>query len=342
MHFDALAWDEFSRAVPVRLALTTPSNWTSTRPMLTALKAAGARTALWHYSANVIPLQHPQGRAYFNGRTRTVHEAERIYVWNEHVAEWHRENLCRHPRNEVISIGPVMCGDARLCSNRVRGPKDRLRIAVFDVSLPKGSLKNLVGMPNLPAEYHETFWSDIEKMLKAFPETVLIVKTKRSIRSKIHAFASAFWKLIEDPALKNSGRIELIDDDADPYLAIARADVVISMPFTSPSLAAWHFGQIGIYHDPMGVVGPHRFQDMGRYFSRSYEALASLIAESMENKRRGTEPAMPGEMACFIGRKPMENPQEAFLRDLAAWIFPRKHPGARLEDRWQPAPEAVA
>ena len=40
MHFDALAWDEFSRAVPVRLALTTPSNWTSTRPMLTALKAA--------------------------------------------------------------------------------------------------------------------------------------------------------------------------------------------------------------------------------------------------------------------------------------------------------------
>ncbi len=341
MHFDAIAWDEFARAVPVRLALTTPSNWTSTRPMLIALKAAGARTALWHYSANVIPLQHPRGRAYFNGRTRTVHEAERIYVWNEHVAGWHRENLCHHPCNEVVAVGPVMCGDARLCFGKAPDSKEGLHIAVFDVSLPRGSLKKLVGMPNLPAAYHEVFWSDIARLLKAFPEIVLIVKTKRSIRSKIHAFTRAFWNLIEDPALRNSGRIELIDDDADPYLAIAKADVVISMPFTSPTLAAWHFGKTGIFHDSMGIVGPHRFQSMGRYFSRSYESLASLIAELQENKRKGIKPVVPPEMACFIGRQPMENPQEAFLRDLTAWVFPHLKTKFAPEGRWASVPEAV-
>ena len=318
-HFEALAWDAFARALAVKAAMSAGGFWTSTTPDLIALRRNGVRTALWLYSANSIPFNHPGGKGWTNGKLRTVHEADRIYVWNERAAGWYRENLCHHPRNEVVVVGPVMCGDASKCAFGRPAPDARLRISVFDVTKPTGELASrMIALP-LPAEYHEKFWRDLSQVLRELPETVLTFKPKRSSSSLLHEQVQSFAGLAGDAGLLASGRIELVADDADPYEAIARSDVAICMPFTSPALVAWHFGRVGIFYDPANVAAFHRFEDFGRFFPKSREELTSVLVEVAEKKKLGMTPEFPGNLSDIIGRSPMENPQKTILDDLRAW-----------------------
>jgi hypothetical protein len=333
MHFESLAWDAFARDVRVRAAFTVASSWTSTRPVLVALKNAGAKTGLWHYSANVIPVHHRGGKPYCNGRWRTVHEADRIYVWNRHGAEWHRRNLCDHPRNEIVISGPVMCGDAGLCL-RSREPADkRLRIAVFDIPTPAGKKRRQIGNPHIPDEYFTVFWQDVRRLLDDLPESVLVLKPKRSLEDLNRSFAEVFLELVRDKSLIDSGRVQLIDDDADPYEAIAACDVALGMPFTSPVAAAWHFGRVGIYYDPTRIIAADHFLALEKYFCSDYAALLLLLREAGDAKRNGVNIAGPDEIGRFTGRNAGDNPQEVFLGDVSEWILGASRQGTKRAPR---------
>lgn len=329
MHFEALAWDAFGRALRPRAAFTVASSWTSTRPVLVALKHTGAKTAVWHYSANVIPV-HPRGRnPYGNGRWRTVHEADRIYVWSSHGAEWHRTNLCDHPRNEIVVTGPVMCGDPVPCLHPPVANDSRLRIAVFDVTMAAGKKRAQFGRPHIPDEYFPAFWSDLKRLVNDLPESVLLLKPKRSFDDPRRAFPETFFDLARDGRLVESGRIQMIEENADPYAAIAGCDVALGMPFTSPVHAAWHFGRVGIYYDPIHVIGKEHFESLEQYFCSGYDALLRLLRTVYEAKIHGGRAAAPGQIGRFIGRSMMENPQEALIGSAANWVFGAAAPAVK-------------
>ncbi len=322
LHFDSIIWDEIARALPVKAAVTTCSTWTSTHPILTALRAAGVKTAIWDYSAFAVPFHHHGGKPHHNhGGHRAVHEAERIYVWSPHLAEWNAENLCHNPRNQLVPVGPVMCGNARLCLEKGWHSDGKFRIVIFDVSRVSGELEKKVGSLYIPAEYHDSFWKHMQRLLQDFQDTVLVVKPKRSVQSRHHAFSPAFFEILEGREWGSLGRVELIEDDADPYLAIAKADIAIGMPLTSPIFAAWHFNRIGIFYDPFGIVGSHLYSEMGRYFCKSYQALNALVQEVRQDKQMGRVVNLPREMVSYVSPVPMENPQETLLKDLSNWAL---------------------
>ena len=322
LHFDAIVWGEIARSLPVKAAVTSCSTWTSTHPILTVLRAAGVKTAIWDYSAFAVPFHHHGGKPrHINGGHRSVHEAERIYVWSPHLAEWNAENLCHNPRNRVVPVGPVMCGDARPCIDEGWQSDRKFRIVVFDVSRVGGELEKKVGSLYITAEYYDAFWADMKRLLHDFPDAVLVVKPKRSIQSRNHAFSPVFFEILENKTWISSGRVEMVDDDADPYLAIAKTDIAIGMPWTSPIFATWHFKRIGVFYDPVNLVGCHIYGGLGRYFCRNYEALRAAVEEARQKKLRGAVPEIPPEMAAYISPVPMENSQVVFLNDLSNWAL---------------------
>jgi len=320
LHFESLAWSALAATLRIELAVTSSSNWRSTRPILVLLKHAGAKTALWYFAANAVRFQHPGGSWTANGRFKAYHEADRIYVWNRHSRDWIHRNLCHSPENEMRVIGPVMNGDASLRMNARGASQSRTWISIFDVSMPSGGQESFFGALNLPENYYQTFWNDMIRLVRDIPELGLILKPKKSLKSAKRTFTDSFWSLLNDTELLTAGRLELVDDDADPYLAIARCDAAIGMPFTSPCQAAMHSGKTGIYYDPTGIVAVHHFGDLGRFFCRSYEEIATLIREVVENKVRGGAPLLPERVSTFAGSIPGSDPQEVFLKDLSDWI----------------------
>jgi polysaccharide biosynthesis PFTS motif protein len=320
LHFEALAWSAFVKEVPVKLALTTASNWRSTRPILVALKHAGVKTALWHYSANSVRFHHPGGRRNSNGRFKAFHEADRIYVWNPQAERWIHRYLSHSVENQLRVVGPVMCGDAGLCLNTRPSLDPRLRVSIFDVSMPEGGSNSRTGSLHLPESFYSAFWSDVHRLAHEFSDWVLLLKPKKSLQSSRRASSDEFQKLFNDEMLKQAGRIETVAADADPYMAISQCDAAIVMPFTSPGQAVMHFGKAGIYYDPTGIVGLHHHADLGRFFCRSYDELAGLIRELARAKSAGTDSLLPEKVASFTGRVPGSDPQQVFLRDLAEWI----------------------
>ncbi|MBV9462962.1 MAG: hypothetical protein JO317_01930 [Verrucomicrobiae bacterium] len=321
LHSEALTWDEVSKVIPGLAALDTSTTWNSTLPHLLVLEASGWKTAIWSYSANSMPICPRGSKRYYNGKLRMVHEARRIYAWSPHIARWNRENLCDGPRNRVVPVGPVMCGDPTRCQ---RPPPDdgKLRISVFDVSLPAGRLRKMMGVLPLPPEFHRAFWDDIPRLLADIPEAILVLKPKRSPRTGLHEFPPSFERLLDA-----AERVEVIQHDDDPYEAVARSHVAISMPFTSPCLAAWHFGRVGIFYDPIRWVEHHPFEGFGRFFPRSYDELLAAVREAWALAQDGRRPQFPGDLSDFIGPKPGENPQSALLSDLSRWALGRAGDG---------------
>ena len=64
----------------------------------------------------------------------------------------------------------------------------------------------------------------MHRLLRDVPETVLILKPKRSRTSRLHEFSNSFSELVDSTDLAREGRLELIADDHDPYQAIAKCD----------------------------------------------------------------------------------------------------------------------
>ncbi|MBV9463891.1 MAG: hypothetical protein JO317_06645 [Verrucomicrobiae bacterium] len=318
LHLESLVWTEVGRSLPARAAMGSTTSWTWISSPFIALQAIGYKTALWAYSANCVPFGHSiEGRPCFNGKLRSVSEAQRVYVWSEHVAEWTRDNLYGHPRNEIVPVGPVMCGDASKAL-RPRASDDRLRLAVFDVTSAGGQKRARIGATHLSWEYYEAFWRDMRRLVADVPELVLVLKPKRGANDPSRTFPDSFHDLYADAALQLQGRLILIDSNADPYEAVAACDVALSMPFTSPALAAWHFGRVGLFYDPIRLLAYHRFDEFGRFFPRSYDKLLGIVREILTEHRRGRCPEFPGNLERYTGPAG-GNPQTRLLNDLRAW-----------------------
>jgi len=301
-------------------------------PVIVYLNVIGVTTVMYCYSANA----HMFAGGHRTCDLRTVNYgnilASRLVVWHEQFKEYVQE----HPQVEttIDVIGPLMAGDESVIESppyvlrnvlgvRPTGKGDDLRyISFFDVTVLSKEYKLAVNYYADPytEEYTSAFLRDMMRLLEDFDNIALIFKPKKSLVGASFFHNNEFHDLVEE--LGNSGRGLMLDDDINPWISIALADLCIGMPFTSPPLAAMHYGIPGLFHDPTGIALHHRYHSVTYCITHDYDQLRtkvrSLVLDNSSNK--GDKEVVWSQARGLIGEYPGTNSNERFrefLRDIA-------------------------
>jgi len=92
----------------------------------------------------------------------------------------------------------------------------------------------------------------------------------------------------------------------------------IAMPFTSPPLAAMHYGIPGLFHDPTGIAAHHEYEGIEQFTSHDYEQLNSNVRSILYSASKGDADnvAIWRQASSLIGVEPGTNSSDRFRRFL--------------------------
>ncbi len=157
-------------------------------------------------------------------------------------------------------------------------------------------------------------------LLSDFDQLVLLYKPKRRLTNGKCCYSSGTRELICE--INNNPRAMVLDYDVNPWIPIALADLLISMPFESPSIAGIHYGKPAFFHDPTGIACKHRYQELSAYITHDYSQLKLLVDEFLNRKRRSTtDPEMTkANLADFTGPRPETNSSDRFRDFLVSLV----------------------
>lgn len=193
-------------------------------------------------------------------------------------------------------------------------------LAIFDINPvnKEGQLALQLGPLVVTEELVEAFYKDLIRLLEDFPDIRLLVKTKR----RDHPYRT------KPPSLKRLvdqrsdwvrvGRVIEMDPEINPYIPIGTADLAVGLPFSSPVIAALHFGRRGIYHDPLGVALQHHYHDLDDMISHGYEDLEKKVRFWLYECSEESFQAFLNrpETQQFLGPRPGADPAEEFGKAL--------------------------
>jgi len=198
-------------------------------------------------------------------------------------------------------------------------------IAVFDVnSFTKEASQTLqLGPLAISQEYIEVFYQHLIRLLDAFPNVRLLVKTKRG-KHPLKTESAARMKLI-DPTwdLVRAGRVIDLDPDINPYVPVGAADLTIGVPFTSPVQAGLYFGRRGIFHDPLGIALQHHYHGLDEIIAHGYDDLEKKVRYWLFECADEAFQAFlnRAETRRFLGPRPGMDPAEEFGKALWGEAF---------------------
>ncbi len=208
------------------------------------------------YATNVIPL-------YFVGARDSVPgdlgyrllECARFEVWNEAQKQWLMS--LGIPEERVNVAGIIVWGrDDALTTPRDKqaGRATRVcRVGVFDVIPPNPAyfLQFGIGDNYYSIERMSALLADVVEVASRLPgpQIEIVVKPKRA-RLAIHA--EGYFELLD--ALVREGKIKVGALPANPIDAVAACDMVISAPFSSPSVIAAEMKIPSCFYDPVGLL----------------------------------------------------------------------------------------
>jgi polysaccharide biosynthesis PFTS motif protein len=329
---EAYPWAKIGRRLDPECFLTSVTGSWPESPYVSVMNALGARTVVWHYSANVfVSLSRPGGFADLRVIWSVINSKE-VWVWHEHVRDWLKASnvLSEGQKPKIELTGPVMCGDSRLAQMGSHAARTARKIfekdeavrylSVFDVPTVAREMRLRKGLgPNLyPVEMLERFFEDLTEVFQRFPRLKLILKPKRSLQDSQREYAPALWRLLNpEGAPFRSGRVILLEHNIDPYWPIAMADICVGLPFTSPVLVGLRNGRSGFFHDPLGTVSSFRPKEMDYLITRGREQLVARL-EAFLRTGEGPHPPEGGEKC--LG--PSGDPAERFVSLLGRPISP--------------------
>ncbi len=304
-------------------------------PVVEYLSVANVRTVMYAYSANAhLAVNLPFHSDFKNIQNANVRSSGFI-VWHDQFKKYIEE----HPQKglEVKVIGPLMSGNERVfqdvgsvrktyVANTTR--KGNLKyVSVFDESSAARDwkLKNITHdlFPNLYNDKYCTgFMQDMVRLLDDFDNIVLVFKPQRSMTKKKFSFSREFMEIVEK--ITNSQRGVILEDDINPWVPISLADLCIGISFTSPVMAAMHYGKPAFFHDPTGIVNNHRYQSISDYITHSYDELNANVKEILfggERTGNNIDPWFPAKMG-FAGSRPGTNSSDEFRKYLSSLSHP--------------------
>lgn len=289
------------------------------------------KTVMYCYSANAHLFTCEGNHTDFRTIQNSNIMSSCMVVWHEQFKKY----IESHPQQnlEVKVIGPLMAGQEGVfqdtdslrqiyISKNKCHMKDNIRyLTVFDESsaTKQWKIKNLTCdvYPNpYDDEYCTAFMKDMYRLLMDLENIALLFKPQRNLFNKKFSYSPELIEILENIKINDRGII--LDDDINPWIPIALADLCIGIPFTSPVMAAWHHGKAAIFHDPTGITKHHRYQAVADYISHSYEQLRSKVNEILfkaVGNTRNYDPWLPARTG-FTGRYPGQNSSDEFRKYL--------------------------
>ena len=330
----SLEFDPIVRHVRPSCCLETDSSLSIEKPALVYLAKRDVATVMCHFTALLVFYTRPGGIAA-RDFVYAHPIASRVVCWNEKAAELMAAHA--HEGSDVVVLGPLMPGRDDLLAED--------RSALRFRQLPPGTPASLLGkkwmsvfdvMPNptLPARrpgfrayeepYTEDYWigfmQDMLQVLNDDAELVMVYKPKRvhvvgqlyPVSAWFPTRANEYVQLVG--TIQRHERAIVLEEDINPWIPVAVADLCISPPGGSPVCVGWHFGIPGIYHDPLGLIGPDDHCGMKSCLTADYATLQSKVKGFLyPNDPAGfSEPWHSEGLRPYVGRAPGSNANGEF------------------------------
>lgn len=345
--------DPLVRHVRPACYLETDSSMGIEKPALVYLQQLEIVTVMCHFSAMLLFYTRPGGRV---ARDCVIAHplASRVLCWNEHAADLVRAHA--HEGAEITVLGPVMPGRddvlaedrSTLRSRALPAAKaasfaGRQWVSVFDV-MPNPTPR--ARRPRIRAydepyteEYWVAFMRDMLQLLDDDPDLALIFKPKRvHVVGRLYSVSAWFptrdheYAQLMD-AFHSHERAVVLDEDVNPWIPVAVADLCISPPGGSPVCVGWHFGIPGIYHDPLGLLGPEDHQGMRSCLTSDYPMLRAKARGFLHSAEPGRSAGAwdPAVLRQYVGRTPGSNANAEFRTFLSGLAQRRRAPRSTSE-----------
>lgn len=316
--------------------ITSMSNTGSEIPAIEYFNVMNIRTIMYAYSANVYLPINSSYKTDFKAIFIANAMSCCMVVWHEQFKKYVEE----HPQGglDVKVIGPLMSGNEKVCqeekswrsiyiAERNKKGKDLKNITVFDeatATKPWNRQNNTHDLyPNLyNDEYCTAFMKDMVRLLDDFDNILLLFKPQRSLTKKKFSYSPEFREI--EGSIRNNERGIILADDINPWIPVALSDMCIGIPFTSPVMAAWHYGKPALFHDPSGIARQHRYHAVSEYITHGYEELRAKVKEllSSSNEAAGNKDLWFPAKAGFAGSRPGTNSSDEFRKYLNTLSHP--------------------
>lgn len=282
-------------------------------------QAKGIKTIMWSYGINSYPSSSDRKSAGLRRMLLSHIISSDFIVWNEHYREFVEGHAQNGLRTHVL--GPLMCGDesvmradrSALFEKAAKAYSGAFKyVAVFD-SPPvsrqgMGFLALRHGINS--EEYNNRFMEDMFSLLSDFKEIALIYKPKWGLENKVFSYSAELRSLVGQ--MSKNERTIILAHDVNPWLAVAMADICVSLPFISSSVAAIHYEKAGLFHDPANIVLGHRYIGFEAIITHSYEELKFKISQCLRENARITDIIEENRLRKIQGRFAKENSSSRF------------------------------
>lgn len=284
------------------------------------LRRSGART--WYYvdTVNTSDIFNMDVRGAFR---RHEYWAYLLYdtcvTWSGRHAEFLRAH---HPRiGEFLSVGCLWSEHVRLIQEGslrtslrdvVMGPAlrpDMKIVGVFDSSYRNDSLTTY--------DDGVEFLHGIERLLEDCSNIYVVWKEKKSrrdfVRRESRKLADLYGRLSRHPRCYFPGF------EASPSEVIALSDLVISFPFTSPTVEAVCAARRGIYYDATGKFVGAYYDRIPGFVAHDYQQLRALVGDLLyktdeDAYRRFLERYVKDDLDPFLDGRAITRLREALWR----------------------------
>ena len=244
------------------------------------------------YSQNCIPFVY----AFDPVRTQLPNHRhmafDETWVWTEGFGDYIRS---LGTRARIHVVGPIVFYLPKAAPSDHDGA---LRVMVFDVTPVRREVARRIGLlyNYYSAENLLKFITDIVTAAARTEEKLgrkvrLVLKHKRSHEpTRDPGYVAAIERFTE------AGALQLESPDTNVYALIARADVVIAVPWSSPVYVAQNAGKPALYYDPTGELLPAHEAAADVPFVAGAAKLEQRLLEMLGGGRRPAEardPAYP-------------------------------------------------
>lgn len=283
---DTLKWLPIVESLHPKVYICTSSGIGKGSPAIVYFNAVGIKTIIWLYGTNSYLFTTKYKNCDFRNIGFSNVTYGNVIVWNQNSKEY----IDMHPQNgvKIEIMGPLMSGDEAivnlnkndLCKkfNLLYTPALKY-VAIFDSPEVSPGFKRIaVKCPDSNTEkYNFWFIRDMYNLLFDFENIMLVYKPKRSLTSGKFFYSDELKKIFEN--MRDNKRVIILDYNINPWLSIAVADMCISMPFESPSIACLHYNKPALFHDPENIALHHRYKEITALISHNYEELRLKVKE---------------------------------------------------------------
>jgi polysaccharide biosynthesis PFTS motif protein len=330
-YIDIYKWLPLVETIKPEVFISNEGTIGMEEPITLYLNSKGIKTVMWTYSVNSYPFINKERKGINLDNFDYSHILSNfLIVWNNDFKKF----VESHPQNgvKVEVIGPLMSGDENVMKieKEVLFKKANLiydasfkYISLFDMPLPSrkflsrhsGEQGKWVGFHS--ENYNFNFINDIYRLLSHYSNLFLLYKPKRSLASEKFSYDDKtrnFFKIMQEDS-----RVAILDYNINPWYPIALADMCISIPFGSPSIACLHYGKVAIFYDPFNIINFHRYNKLECLIAHNFNQMKDLVEKLLFSNLsfKGAFESM--DVSDFTGEEFAINSSEKF-RDFLANI----------------------